>query len=194
MGTADLYGSNDPFQVTNWVKANRARIIVLFYLGFKMLTEFLLTRGCRDPRNRWPTVPRQKISSSRWTDNLKKPSLCKINPKFPIELVLFFPLALLKAVAMKGSGGPPPLTEGSLSNIASHIWLNSCQYTLWLSFCNFWSKRGALIKDIFLPPPRWTWATTARWVLPRRSVRRTGQGARRRRGRRSRPQPRRRPK
>ena len=78
-----------------------------FLLGFKMLTEFLLTRGCRDPRSRWPTVPRQKISSSRWTRNLKKPSLCKINPKFPIELVPFFPLALLKGVAMKGNGGPP---------------------------------------------------------------------------------------
>ena len=159
-----------------------------------MLTEFLLTRGCRDPRNRWPTVPRQKISSSRWTDNLKKPSLCKINPKFPIELVLFFPLALLKGVGMKGNGGPPPshrklLLKYRLSHLIKFLSIHSLALIL-----QFLIKKGALIKDIFLPPPRWTWATTARWVLPRRSVRRTGQGARRRRGRRSRPQPRRRPK
>ena len=33
---------------------------------------------------------------------------------------------------------PATLTGGSSSNIASHIWLNSCQNTPLLSFCNFW--------------------------------------------------------
>ena len=34
----------------------------------------------------------------------------------------------------------PGFTGGFSSNIASHIWLNSCQNTPLLSFCNFWWK------------------------------------------------------
>ena len=83
-----------------------------------------------------------------------KPSLCKINPKFPIELVLFFPLALLKAVAMKGSGGPPPSHRRlSLKYRLSHLIKFLSIHSLAL-ILQFLIKKGRLDQRHFPPSPQ----------------------------------------
>ena len=75
MGTADLYGSNDPFQVSNLLPS----LFILFthlpslhkkisYCLFLIISDrspCFDHRGCRAHQNRLPTAPRLKISSSR---------------------------------------------------------------------------------------------------------------------------------